>query len=464
MRLQPKKSDRPRGFLLVAAVLAFSLLYWSYLAITTCMQIVLDAQSYEYLGHLLTTQGWISYFTTGPNREPLYPLMIAGAMKLSTFTGFAYVKIMACLGVITLFLTQILIYKILRQFNVRQGICALVLAYMAVSPALNNAAFSLFSEIAALPTIVGIILVSLRAWEAVGHNKQRAAFFYGALLGVLLMLATFVKAPFECITPIYLIIFFFAALLKHKKMVSLGLCVLSAAILFYVPVTGYKWLNQKYNGNFAITNRGSWALYGSTARRMEPLTLKRFAEALAFVPGEGVCNSIFGQKECEFWSFAISDGFGYGKLRELNGQGLPSGTINSVLLKLSAQKALQNPFQYVLLTFVEGLKMFFWESTKIGYVDYPSWLQKIYNIKLLNNALRLLIAVVSFLGFLSIWSHSFKPQKFPAGFFVGLLIGLYILFFSFFFILTRYAFPIAPLFLVSIGVWLDQNLAPKKSN
>ena len=428
------------------------------------MVIAFDSIGYESLARMIYTNGWVSYFTTGPNREPLYPLVVAASMHIGHTTSLAYVRIMAIFGVMIMFLTQALTYKILRLLNIRNGICMVVLAYLTLSPALNNAAFSLYSEIAALPIILGIILTSAGAWDSIAQTQRQRALVYGALLGILLTLATFIKAVFECITPAYLIIFFTTVFLtdKAKKITTLLLCLAAAISFFYVPITGYKWLNKQYNGNFAITNRGPWALYGSTARRMEPLTLKRFAEALAFAPGEGVCNSLFGPKECDFWSYRKSDEFGLAKQGELSSQPLSPEKINATLLSLSAQKALHNPFQYTLLTFIEGLKMFFWESTKVGFVSYPHWLQKIYDIKILNNGLRFFASLVSLIAVLSLWRQAFVSQRSsPVGFLMGVLIFLYILFFSFFFILTRYALPIAPLYLISIGVWIN-NLAPKK--
>jgi hypothetical protein len=454
MLLQSKK---------IAGVFLLSLLYWLYLSQTTRMSITADAICYESLGRMIYSQGWISYFTTGPNREPLYPLLIAASMHIGHITGLAYVKIMALFGVIILFLTQALCYKILRLLNIRNSICVLVLAYLALSPALNNAAFSLFSEIAAFPIILGIVLISANAWDAITQNKREQALIYGALLGILLTAATLVKGIFECISPAYLIIFFATVFLtdKTKKIATLLLCLAAAFSFYYVPITDYKWLNKQYNGNFAITNRASLALYGDTAQRMAPLTFERFAEALAYVPGEGVCNGIFGPRECDFWSFQKCDELGTEKQIELNIHHLSLEKINSALIKASAQKALQKPLQYALMTFLEGFKMFFWESTKVGFVDYPVWLQNIYDTKMLNNGLRFFASLMTLIAVISLWVSTLRSPRSPISFLIGQMVLLYIVFFSFFFIVTRYALPIAPLYLIAIGVWLN-NLASKK--
>jgi len=463
MRLQSKKLNQISYPPIILAVFLASMVYWVYLALTSSMIIVFDAVGYESFGRMIQTQGWIPYFTSGPNREPFYPFLISLSMSLTQLTGIAYVKFMAFFGVIILFLTQLLTYQILRLLNVRLGICVFILSYLALSPALNNAAFSLFSEIAAFPVVLGIILVSHLLWEAIANNRKLLAFFYSIFVGLLLMLATFCKASFECITPVFLVIFIVTILLREKKRTVIALfCLIVAATSYYAPITAYKWLNLHYNGNFVITDRGPWALYGSTARRMEPLTPKRLAEALSFAPGEGVCESFFGAQECQFWSFSKSDELGFAKLDELNKEHLSSQKINSTLIHLSAQKAMQNPFQYALLTLIEGLKMFFWESTKVGFVTYPQTVGKIYNIKLFNNGLRFVAFLFSFIGVLSLWRGNLKPDNPSLCFLMGLLIFLYILSFSFFFILTRYALPMAPLYLICFGLWLDQKLAHKK--
>ena len=175
-----------------------------------------------------------------------------------------------------------------------------------------------------------------------------------------------------------------------------------------------------------------------------------------------VCNSIFGPRDCEYWSFRKSDKFGLFKTRELALRHLSSDQINSILLQASAGKALHHPFQYTLLTFVEGLKMFFWESTQVGFVGYPDWLQKIYDTRLFNNALRFLVSIASFWAVLRLWGRLIRSPVPSIEFSIGVLVFLYILFFSFFFILTRYGLPIAPLYLIAIGIWLDQNLSLKK--
>ena len=133
-------------------------------------------------------------------------------------------------------------------------------------------------------------------------------------------------------------------------------------------------------------------------------------------------------------------------------------------MNLSVQKVLHNPAQYILLAGIEGLEMFFWESTQIGFVDYPHWLSKIYNVKIFNAGLRFIVSLMSLIAVMSLWLQALTPQRSPLGFLIGVLIFIYILFYSLVSILTRYALPIAPLFLIAIGIWLNQILSPKKIN
>jgi len=76
----------------IAGVFLLSLVYWLYLSVTVHMAIVFDSINYVALGKMLYAHGWIDYFKTGPNREPLYPLLIALSMHIEHFTGLAYVN------------------------------------------------------------------------------------------------------------------------------------------------------------------------------------------------------------------------------------------------------------------------------------------------------------------------------------------------------------------------------------
>ncbi len=445
---------------MIRFIFLISVLYWSFLALSSSMIIAQDATTYEELGRSIYNQGFIpAYFKTAPNREPVYPLLIALAMHLEHGTGVVYTKIMAFLGVLILLLTQFLLYLALKHLQVRQGIIAVALLYFAVSPAVNNAALSLYSEIAAFPIIIGVVHVSARALAAIKRDDLRRSIGWGLLLGLLLAGATLTKAVFEGISPLYLVGLVAASLLAHqrrKKTTWPWLIFLGAALFaFYAPVAAYKNLNQQYNGNYALTGRASWALYGNAARRMEPLTPHRLGAALAYAPGEGLCASFFDKTDCTFWSFQRSDDYGMTKLSQLTQQGLDPQEINRRLLRASADLIIKNPLQFAFLSAVEATKLLFWESTQIGFVQYPSWLEKIYNNGLFKNLLRLLMGLLTLMAVAFVWVRALYPSESALLKCTGLLVLLFMSLYSFFFILTRYALPVAPLFLIAIATTAD---------
>jgi len=151
MPLAPKKINSNLPSPIILTVILCSIIYWIYLSLSTRMDIAFDAIDYQTLAERIYTQGWISYFTTGPNREPLYPLLISLSMHIGHWIGLPYTKIMAIGGMIILSLSQLWIYHILRLLKIGTRVCVVVLIYWALSPALNNSAFSLFSEIITYP-------------------------------------------------------------------------------------------------------------------------------------------------------------------------------------------------------------------------------------------------------------------------------------------------------------------------
>ncbi len=445
----------------ILSVFLCSLVYWIYLALATHMDISCDALGYEGLGRILQNNGLITYVKTGPNREPLYPSLVALSMTLEQLTHYPYVKIMAYFGVVILLVTQILIYILLRLLKIRSWICSLVLVYFAISPAITNTAFSLFSEIITYPLILGIILANYAGCKAIENDNKIAACGYGLLTGLTFAATTFVKGIFECVFPTFLIVILITAMYKKNFSTALILFLMTSAVVFYVPILEYKQLNKTYNGNFTIADRGPWGLYGNTARRVEPIESHSILTDLAYVAGEGVCEKFFSSQECYFWSFQQSDGFGGQKLDELKKQHLDPQEATNQLLRLSKEKALSNLPQYLLLTFIESLKMFFWESTQIGFVTYPAWLSQIYNMTILKNLLRLCAAVLTAFAWLSCCRYLWRQQTLII-FLILSLVFIFVSFSSLFSILPRYMLPVAPLYLVLIGFALETVITQKK--
>ena len=430
------------------------------------MVIIHDSVGYERLGRLLAEQGWIEFFKTGPHREPLYPLMIASAIKLSQLFHAPYQTFIIYFQICILFVTQLLTLQLLRQLKINITFQIIALGYLGFSPALINSMLSLYSEILTYPFVLGIILVSIKIWESMNQNERHWPIGYSLWLGILLAAATLIKGIFEVITPLYLIIFLLIILwLKGAKFLVQGLkVILPSLLIFYGVVLSYKTLNQTFNGQFILTNRAAWAFYGNTARRMEPLNPKRLIIALAYMPGEGVCRGIFTEEECHFWSFRRSDEHGFTKSQELASQGLSGRNLDQELLRLAKDEILKNPLQYGLFMGIEGMKMLFWESTKIGFVEYPPWLTNAFNFKPFKNGLRLVIFLLTFFSLIFSIATIIRMKNIDNAalaiilVFIAIYIGLH----SFFFTLTRYSLPIASLFIVIIAHTF-QTIARAKS-
>ena len=455
--------------------------YWLYLLFSSRMIIQYDSIGYEGLGKMIYEQGWGQYFKTGPNREPFYPLLISLSMKISGLFSCPYYKIQTAAQLLIFALTQFLAFLIMRRCKIRTWIISVTLLYMGFSPAMVNSALSLYSEIAVYPFLLGIILFVAAAWQSLCAGIPGYKILpYATGFALCFIVSTLTKAAFELIFPIFLIPFLSLGLhfflQKNFSAFKNSLVFLAAAlIIFYSAISGYKWLNKTYNGQFVITDRGAWALYGNTDRRMATLTWKRFFVALTYVPGEGVCRRLFSQEECSFWSFRESDARGFAKLNEFNQKGTDGNEMNKQLIKLSLQKIGQNPAQYFLFMGLEGLKMFFWESTQIGFVAYPDWLQRLFEFNLFKDGLRLAIFLLTFAAAIYSMTFFWRNQRTLAEvssedhqyistlFFIFFLIFVYIGLHSFFFTLTRYSLPIAPLYLITIAFAAEHIIPASKA-
>jgi hypothetical protein len=200
----------------------------------------------------------------------------------------------------------------------------------------------------------------------------------------------------------------------------------AAGILFYFPVISYKCLNKIYNGNFAIADRGPINLYGNVARRVGPLTSKKYLTSLSFATD--VCANYFKPQECLFWDFNTSDDLGIQKADELTGLHLPPQAVSDNLLRLSKKKALNNLPQYILLTATESLRVFFWETT--AGLHYA----------------------MAALTFFSLFYCCFSLNHLPGLMkHILVIILFFVAFSSLFAIMPRHILPIVPLFLIVIS-------------
>ena len=167
-----------------AVIFGLCFCYWIYLFFSSRMVIAMDAISYEKLGELIYRDGWLAYFRTGPNREPLYPFLISISMRIA---GEHYPVIQKIMQIFLLFFTQLLAFSILGKLKVREFFQFLVILYIGFSPAIVNSVFSLYYEILALPFVVAMILISTISWQAIRTGRAKQSFFLGFLSGVLFL-------------------------------------------------------------------------------------------------------------------------------------------------------------------------------------------------------------------------------------------------------------------------------------
>ena len=434
-----------------------------------------DAANYETLGKMLAGKDWLEYFRTGPNREPLYPLLVSFSMRIGGIFSISYQPIQIFLQLLILFITQLITLRILRILNINNWLSALTILYLGISPAIVNSALSLFSEIATYPLILAIVLIMYKSWLSFSGPKTQTVILAiaSALIFVLMTLS---KGTFEFITPVFIVLFFLSTLLtRNSKFILRGLIYLIIFLaVFYFHIIGYKSVNKMFNDNFAVTNRGALLIYGSAARRAEPLTGERFLSALASIPGKGVCQGFFGQEECSFWVFNESDRLGFEKIYQLRRANLSPEEVDKGAVRSAVNKILEKPGQYILLWFMEGLKVFFWESTQIGFVNYPAGLAGLFGWTPLKNGLRFLISSLAFLAFIyligfllgerkNIFSVKGNAEENPK--IILYLSALLILLFSSAYalccIVSRHVFPIAPLQLIILAFTVQRIFFPE---
>lgn len=454
-------------------------IYWVYLLFTSQMVIVYDGLEYERLGKMLYQSGWVEYFKTGPHNEPLFPLLINFSMHVADGFSVPYQKVQAGLHILILFSAQLLTLFILRRLHILPIVQAFTILYMGISPTLVNATFSLWSEIATYPFVLGIIIFGVQCWESILSNNYKKIVLYGACLtGVFVMIIS-VKALFEYVFIVFMAPYFFLmikSIIRRERKILVGtlMFLLITVVSFKTPLFLYKSLNQKYNGHFMLTDRGPYILYGNVAKRSEPLSFKRFSSGLAFVAGDGVCYKLFDKSDCDFWHIFTVEKYGRPKLHELERRGVPNDEIDSMLVNLAKEKILERPFQQTLLMFIESFKMLFWESTLVGFVSYPPWLQGVFEFTPFKNTLRLFVFLITSFSTVYVLRYTIKrrdqlfryesPQNIETHilFFSLILIMSYTGLYALFMITTRAALPIASLFLVMIAFTAQKIMSRKK--
>jgi len=458
----------------ILGAFALSILYWVYLFFTSSPIVVFDAGIYEQIGRTIYQDGWSKFFDMGPNREPLYPFLISISMRIADAISVPYLEIQKIFQIMILLSTQILAFQLLKLLNISKKIIPFILLYIGFSPALVNSSFSLFSEIMTYPFTLGIIYTATIAWRSLLKKESFLKTIYlSFLLCILFISIISSKAIFEYLFPIVLLPFFLItihALIKKNGKIALH-SILFICLTFSLStytLHSYKLMNKKHNGKYTITNRGAWMLYGTVDRRTVEMTPRKVLAAISMIPGDGVCNAIFGREECYHWTFEQTSNLGVKKMAALESAGIPPGQIDSKIIELSLKKILENPFQYGFFHLVEGGRMFFWESSQIGFVTYPAWLTQLFASLLFKNGIRLIIGCLTIMSFLYIFIFLYKnknlllnvehknSKKVQISFFLFLTMFTFIQLYSFFCVLTRYSFPIVPLYILSISVLLQR--------
>ncbi|MBI4244627.1 MAG: hypothetical protein HY606_11105 [Planctomycetes bacterium] len=434
------------------------------------MAITFDAVDYHRLGLILKQSGWREFFRKGPNREPLYPFIISLSLRAGDFFSLDYQNIQKAVQIGILAIAQIFLFITLKKCDTHRRILLATVLYFGFSPALINSAFSLFSEIVTYPIVLGIVWISVYSWGVlVGGNLQKSIWM-GSVFGIIFLLATFAKGVFDPIFHIFLFLYTALAVLmvkKDKKVVARSIVFIMISYLIYsLPMVCYKSMNRKYNGMYEYTNRYDWMLYVNAAKRVQPLTKKVLLAHIASIPGDGFCRMFFSEDECKYCEFQSTDKFS----GEFGGilHGIPAHEVKKESFRIIFEKVLSNPFQYLLFMMIESAQMFFWESTQIGYVIYPSHLQWLFDLVPFKNSLRLVMSLLSIASYFFIFVYIFKRKEFlfrqeshamhfriVFSFFSVMLITVFVLLYSLFTNLTRYAFPIVPLYLVNIAIWGD---------
>lgn len=475
-----KLNGHNRGLILFAFIVP--LLFWIYLFFSTNMVIAFDGLGYQTRGLIIYNHGWAEYFKTGPHKAPLFASLIAISRHLSDYLPLNFLKIQTLIHMLILAFTQILSYKLLRLLKINSLIICATILYIGLSPAIINSAFSLWAEIITYPFILIIVITSFRAWKAIYSSQHsKKVFFLAMTLGLSFFGISMVKAVFEGVFILFLLPYFLLGYhsLRSKQLFvfrKASIFLITTIILFNAPLLAYKTLNYKYNQHFALTNRGANIVYGNTIKRTHKLTFRDVAASLASIPGEGVCRKIFTKNECWRWGATAHDFYGKAKLKELQESGMPTEEIDPMLFSMARKQIRKKPLQFLFLVGIENFKMFFWESTSIGYVNYPPRLTKLFHFGPFKNGIRLIISILTIWSFLFTVSYMWKNRHFKKKIssltdqelFILLpilsLIIAYTLLHSFVTIHTRYGLTIAPLFLIMIAFQLQKMYFTKKHN
>jgi len=437
---------------------ALSWCWWIYLGLTSQMLVSGDALGYHYLADMLNQQGWGEYFTTGPNREPGYPLLVATSLKLGQWTGMDHLAILKAIQLALLGCAQLMVWRWLLLLGVSSTGIMLAVAYIGFSPALLNAALSMYSEILIIPLWIALILAHTCWWQAIMDKKRWLPALMPLWIAVIWLACIAIKAIAWYVFLMYWAVMAAVLVWKlpkgtHKRV--LGGWVLMAAIVVG-SIQSYTQLQFLYNGSRMLTDRGTYLFYANAIRRTAVLDRQKVLAAVTAVPGEGLCYALMRQEDCLYWGINNQDVIGFAQLAALQSQGYKGKQKDDRMFKMGFEAIKTNPPQYAFFTFLEACKIFFWESTQVSFVLYPPWLKELYVNGMVKNAFRLVPAMAGIWAFIVLVLRLWKLRRAPWGIqeLSALVLLLVIVFVAGMYALAtlvvRYAFMLGPLW---VGLW-----------
>lgn len=445
------------------AVLIVSAFWVFYTALFSQTILFYDSLGYQHLGKELAQGHFFQYFHT-LNREPIYPLFVAVNMRLADLIHIPHTDLILLTQGIILLITQWLLAFVLQKIGVSDKITAALILYFIISPSMLRSSLVIYSEIIIYPLIIAAVVVSCGAWDWLKNcaDDPRSYLRRGVCTGLVFIPLVFVKGIFEVITPLFLLILVCAAVFRaqmnHQIIKPAIAFFMIAFTVFYLPVLMYKTVNKICNDNFAFTNRGSWALYGTAARRVLPTTdQKRLAQKLCVFPDKSLCHQWAGPEACEHWNYVLSDNLGLGEYSKLRQEHLTQSEIDRRLMRKALDLMITHPWATVQGMFWEGAKLIFWEYPSWGAVTLPREISRVYEwprvfgaISFVVNLLNCILIPVALIYL--VLRRPYPKQEVDTYIFVVLLLVFtYILTHSLFFLNERNALPIVPLYFILAG-------------
>ncbi|MBF0386241.1 MAG: hypothetical protein HQL20_00130 [Candidatus Omnitrophica bacterium] len=455
------------GFSPVWAAILLSALYWLYLMPITFPLMVNDSLGYRDLGQRIMSHGVFSYLNGGVNREPLYPCFLALAMWLGKLVRMDYQLVQYVMQFTLLLATQFIMVEVLRWLKINKWIIAGTVLYFGFSPAVIGAAASGWSEVLTFPLGIGVIFILCQFWEALapdGKHRFKLAVTAAALCFIMCL----VKSVFEYVAILLVVLLFVLAFLALDRKRYLAPLIVFTLVLFG-GILSYKTASYFANGEFTLSQQsafGKYAFYASTVSKTRPFTMKDVKSGLLNATGGSLCDR-WDPEGCARWKLTVVDGIALEKQKELAGR----KDKESVLGGLIVQNLTAHPFRFAALYGTELIGMFFWESSREGFVVFPALVVRILKNPFWEVWIIYIVGILTLsavaLGAGYCWRRFSKVSLLQDRAFIFLVFsGLVVFSFlggtALIFLLKRYVYPFVPVYLVIIG-WAIQQVFLQKA-